>query len=141
LATAHGASRAVDTADNVLDLVKAGVGIAYNEGRKLVTRKPSAAPAWTSPYDRSQVPGSSEWIAAKLNDVGLGTAINTGSLVQPRIAALRATYWLTFSGLCDGRRLSRVALCLASKPFPHRHLTMKLSNGGTGRPDASFKEE
>lgn len=57
----------VDTAANILDLAKAGVGFAYNEGKKLVTGKPSAAPAWTEPFDRSQVVGSSEWIGKNIN--------------------------------------------------------------------------
>lgn len=66
----------VDTTANVLDLAKAGVGIAYNEARQLVTGRATAAPEWSEPFDRSKVVGSSEWIAAKLNAGGLGAAIN-----------------------------------------------------------------
>ena len=66
----------VDTIANVLDLAKAGAGFAYNEGKQLVTGKPSAPPAWTEPFDRKQVAGSSEWIATRLNEGGLGAAIN-----------------------------------------------------------------
>ena len=66
----------VDTTANVLDLAKAGVGIAYNEARQLVTGRATAAPEWSEPFDRSKVLGSSEWIAAKLNAGGLGAAIN-----------------------------------------------------------------
>ncbi len=66
----------VDTAANVIDLAKAGVGFAYNEGKQLVTGKRSAPPEWTQPSDRRQVFGSSEWLAAKLNEGGLGAAIN-----------------------------------------------------------------
>ena len=56
----------VDTAANVMDLGKAAIGLGYNEAKKLVTGKPSAPPEWTQPYDRSQVPGTSEWIAKKI---------------------------------------------------------------------------
>ncbi len=66
----------VDTAASILDLAKAAMGFTYNEGKQLVTGKASAPPEWTQPYDRRQVPGSSEWIAAKLNEGGLGAAIN-----------------------------------------------------------------
>ncbi|GEM_PF-2440087 len=76
----------VDTVTNVLDLAKAGVGFAYNEGRQLATGKPSAAPEWSEPFDRSKVVGSSEWIAAKINAGGLGAAINNPN---PQDAASR----------------------------------------------------
>ncbi len=76
----------VDTAANVVDLVKAGVGFAYNEGKQLATGKRSAPPEWTQPSDRRQVVGSSEWIAAKLNEGGLGSAINNPN---PQDAASR----------------------------------------------------
>lgn len=76
----------VDTTANVLDLAKAGVGIAYNEARQLVTGRATAAPEWSEPFDRSKVVGSSEWIAAKLNAGGLGAAINNPN---PQDAASR----------------------------------------------------
>lgn len=66
----------VDTAANVLDLGKAAVGFGYNQVKQAVTGKPSVPPGWTMPYDRSQVPGTSEWIAAKARAAGnaLGVA-------------------------------------------------------------------
>lgn len=66
----------VDTAANVVDLVKAGAGFAYNEGKQLVTGKASAPPQWTEPFDRKQVVGSSAWLDDKINAGGLGAAIN-----------------------------------------------------------------
>jgi hypothetical protein len=66
----------VDTMASAIDLAKAGVGFAYNEGKQLATGKQSAPPAWTEPADRSKVVMSSEWIADKLNAGGLGAAIN-----------------------------------------------------------------
>jgi hypothetical protein len=60
----------VDTMASAIDLAKAGVGFAYNEGRQLATGKQSAPPAWTEPADRSKVVMSSEWIADKLNAGG-----------------------------------------------------------------------
>ncbi|NTB05832.1 hypothetical protein, partial [Agrobacterium tumefaciens] len=79
----------VDTVTNVLDLAKAGVGFAYNEGKQLATGKPSAAPEWSEPFDRSKVVGSSEWIAAKINAGGLGAAINNPN---PQDAASRVLH-------------------------------------------------
>lgn len=70
----------VDTAANVIDLVKAGAGSAYIAA----TGKPPAA--ILEPYDRSKVAGSSDWIAARLNDAGLGGAINNPN---PQDAASR----------------------------------------------------
>lgn len=59
----------VDAAANVVDLVKAGVGtVAGLAGR------PDLMPEVSS--DRSGVVGSSQWIEKRLNDVGLGEAIN-----------------------------------------------------------------
>lgn len=60
----------VDTATNIVDLGKAAIGY----GTSKVTGKPP--PDWTTPYDRSQVPGSAEWLAQGLNKVGMGDAIN-----------------------------------------------------------------
>lgn len=60
----------VDTMANVIDLAKAAGGMGYHE----VTGK--SIPEWLEAYDRREVPGSSEWIASKLNAAGLGSAIN-----------------------------------------------------------------
>ena len=60
----------VDTVANVLDLGKA----AFGYGASKLTGKPP--PDWTAPSDRSHVAGSSEWLAQKINDIGLGGAIN-----------------------------------------------------------------
>lgn len=60
----------VDTIANVLDLGKAGIGYATSK----VTGK--APPEWTEPSDRTQMIGAGEWNARKLNDIGLGSAIN-----------------------------------------------------------------
>lgn len=60
----------VDTAANILDLGKAAIGYTTSK----VTGK--APPAWTEPYDRRTVPGTAEWIAQKINQGGLGGAIN-----------------------------------------------------------------
>ena len=49
----------VDTAANALDLGKAGIGYLTSK----ITGK--APPDWTEPFDRTAVPGSAEWIAAK----------------------------------------------------------------------------
>lgn len=58
----------VDTAANVVDLVKAGVGtVAGLAGR------PDLMPELT---DRANVIGSSAWLEKKINDGGLGGAIN-----------------------------------------------------------------
>lgn len=60
----------VDTAANVIDLGKMGLGAAY----QAVSGK--TAPDALLPYDRSKVPGSAEWLASRINDVGMGGAIN-----------------------------------------------------------------
>lgn len=60
----------VDTVANVIDLAKAGVGAGYTA----VTGKPAADSLL--PFDRSQVPGTSEWIANKARNVGMGAAID-----------------------------------------------------------------
>lgn len=60
----------VDTVASGLDLLKAGVGAAYTA----TTGKP--AHDVLLPYDRSQIPLTSEWLAKKYNDVGIGGAIN-----------------------------------------------------------------
>lgn len=52
----------VDTAANVLDLLKAGVGYA---GSKVTGHVP---PAWTEPFDRSKIFGSGEYIAKQVRD-------------------------------------------------------------------------
>lgn len=59
----------VDAVANALDLGKMGIGYATSK----VTGH--APPEWTAPMDRSQVVGTSDWIARKIGDVGLGTAI------------------------------------------------------------------
>lgn len=60
----------VDTAANVLDLAKMGLGAGY----QAISGK--TAPDWTLPYDRSKVPGTAEWIARQVNNAGLGATIN-----------------------------------------------------------------
>lgn len=60
----------VDTVANVLDLAKAGMGAGY----MAITGKPASDSLL--PYDRSQVPGTSEWIAKNARDVGMGAAID-----------------------------------------------------------------
>lgn len=64
----------VDTAANIIDLGKAAIGY----GTSKVTGK--APPQWTEPYDRSVVPGSSEWIAKQINKgtnaLGVSSAID-----------------------------------------------------------------
>lgn len=71
----------VDTVENVLDLGRAGIGtIATAAGR------PDLAP---NIPDRSSIAGSSEWIARKLNDVGMGGAINNPN---PQDAVSRVLY-------------------------------------------------
>lgn len=52
----------VDTVANVLDLGKAAIGYATSK----VTG--DAPPAWAEPMDRSKVVGTSDWIAARIND-------------------------------------------------------------------------
>lgn len=63
----------VDTAANVVDLGKAAYGYLSSKA----TGKPPAE--WTQPYDRSQVPGTSEWIAKKIgqgaNSVGVQSPV------------------------------------------------------------------
>jgi hypothetical protein len=51
----------VDAAANALDLGKAAVGYTTSK----VTGK--APPEWTEPFDRRAVPGSADWIAARIN--------------------------------------------------------------------------
>ena len=53
----------VDTAANVLDLGKAGIGYMTSK----VTGK--APPQWTEPFDRTNVPGAAEWIASQARKV------------------------------------------------------------------------
>lgn len=64
----------VDTVANALDLGKAGIGYAASK----ITGK--APPDWTTPYDRSGVPGTSEWIAAQArkgsNAVGIESPLD-----------------------------------------------------------------
>jgi hypothetical protein len=51
----------VDAAANVVDLGKAAIGYTASK----VTGAPP--PEWTAPFDRRGVPGSSEWLAARIN--------------------------------------------------------------------------
>lgn len=71
----------VDTAANVVDLAKAGYGAAAT-----AFGRPDLAPKLT---DRSKVIGSSDWIASKINDVGMGAAINNPN---PQDAVSRIAY-------------------------------------------------
>lgn len=73
----------VDTIANVLDLGKAGIGYA--------TSKATGAPPpdWTAPSNREQTVGSSEWLAHKINEAGLGSAINNPN---PQDAVSRVLY-------------------------------------------------
>lgn len=83
----------VDTTANMLDLAKAAIGTGYNEIKKAVTGKPSVPPDWTMPYDRSQLPGTSEWIAAKAR--AAGNAIGVASPLDnpfPENAAARVLH-------------------------------------------------
>lgn len=57
----------MDTAANIVDLVKAGLGYTQS---KVTGQAPSEA---FDPYDRSQVPLSSEWIAKQANKAGIQT--------------------------------------------------------------------
>lgn len=67
----------VDTVADVLDLGKAGIGY--------LTSKATGAPPpdWTSPSDRSKAVGSSAWLSRKLNDAGMGSAINNPNPGDP----------------------------------------------------------
>lgn len=60
----------VDTAANVLDLAKAGIGSAY------MGITGDSIPKSLEPYDRSKVPFAGDWLARKFNDMGMGSAIN-----------------------------------------------------------------
>jgi hypothetical protein len=51
-----------DTIANAEDLAKAAIGYPYSK----LTGKPP--PDWTAPMDRAQVPGTSDWIANKMNE-------------------------------------------------------------------------
>jgi hypothetical protein len=71
----------VDTIENVLDLGRAGIGtVATAAGR------PDLAP---NIPDRSTIAGTSDWIARKLNDVGMGNAVNNPN---PQDAISRVLY-------------------------------------------------
>ena len=66
----------VDTMQNVIDLGKAGFGtVASMAGR------PDLAPNVS--FDRSNVVGSSDWIAKQLNNAGMGGAINNPNPQDP----------------------------------------------------------
>lgn len=67
----------VDTSANVIDLAKAGIGTAYH----LMSGK--AIPDALTPADRAQTVGTSDWIARKINDVGMGAAINNPNPGDP----------------------------------------------------------
>ena len=71
----------VDTAANVLDLGRAAVGtVATAAGR------PDLAPDLP---DRANIVGSSEWLARKFNQIGMGAAINNPA---PQDATSRVLY-------------------------------------------------
>lgn len=103
----------VDTAANVLDLAKAGVGTAY----QAISGK--TAPDWTLPMDRRHVVGAADWIASKLNDVGLGGAINNP---HPDDAVSRVLY--------TGGRVAGTSM----SPDPRAKLSAgaQLANAGMG---------
>lgn len=67
----------VDTAANVIDLAKAGAGTAYQ------ALSGKVAPDALLPMDRSRAFGTSDWIARKINDVGMGGAINNPNPGDP----------------------------------------------------------
>lgn len=74
----------VDTAQNVIDLIKAGAGYAaskLNNGQ---------VPEWlhVNP-DRSEIAGSSEWLAKKARDVGAGVLFDNPN---PQDSTSRAIY-------------------------------------------------
>lgn len=69
----------VDTAANVLDLAKAGVGYVTS---KVTGGQP---PEWTAPYDRTKIFGSSDYIADKIRKFG-GTKIIDNQTPNDRIA-------------------------------------------------------
>ena len=77
----------VDTAANVLDLGKAGIGYATS---KLTGKAP---PDWTAPFDRTGVPGSAEWIASQArqasNALGVESPLDNPN---PQDAASRILY-------------------------------------------------
>lgn len=77
----------VDTAANVIDLAKAGVGYATSK----VTGK--APPDWTAPYNREDVPGTADWIAKNINNgsnaLGVASPINNPN---PQDAGSRILY-------------------------------------------------
>lgn len=60
----------VDTITNVLDLGKAAIGTTYQAATG------NTAPDALLPADRREVFGTSEWLAKKYNDAGMGGAIN-----------------------------------------------------------------
>jgi hypothetical protein len=77
----------VDAVINAADLLKAGVG--YPISKLTGNAPPSWLEADSGITKRSNVVGSSEWLARKINDVGLGGAINNPN---PDDAASRILY-------------------------------------------------
>lgn len=101
----------VDTAANVLDLGRVAVGsLAAAAGR------PDLAP---NIPDRSSIVGSSDWIARKISDVGMGGAIRNPA---PQDAASRVLY--------SGGRVAGASVV----PSPRAPLSMsaQLTNAGMG---------
>lgn len=66
----------VDTAANVIDLAKIAVGGGYTGIKSAISGKMEVPPEWSEPFDRSKVPGSSEWLNRGTNKIGMGAAVN-----------------------------------------------------------------
>lgn len=60
----------VDTFASAIDLAKAGIGSAY------IAATGRAPHESLEPYNRKEIPFTSDWLGGKFNDVGLGAAIN-----------------------------------------------------------------
>lgn len=73
----------MDTATSAVDLL----GMGYGAGASLVTGKPAGE--FYEPYDRSQVPGTGEWFAQKMDSTPLGPVTQ---MVNPENAGHRLLY-------------------------------------------------
>jgi hypothetical protein len=107
----------VDFVTNVLDLGKAGIGYATSK----VTG--NAPPAWTEPYNRKTIVGSSDWFADRINAgadfAGVRSPINNPA---PDDAAARVMY---SGGLLAGSSIV---------PDPRAKISagQQIANTGTG---------
>ena len=97
----------VDTAANVLDLGKAGVGASY------IALTGNAPPSWLDIGDRSNVTGSGENLIKNLSDTKLGAAV-----VNPANPAYEGGYIQTIGGGMAGALTpGQAALSAASAIF------------------------